>query len=794
MTGGIHLSLLLLGGLLAAAPVVLHLVMRRKPKHYIFPALRFVQQRRETNRRQLRLRHWLLLLIRCLAVLLVVVALATANLSVASAYIANWVIASLLALAMALCAVLLAVAVVERKSTLAMGGLAAITAVLAVGVTGLLWSTLAAGGEVRYGAQEAPVAAVLVIDNSPRMAYKNENVTRLQKAQSIGGWLLEQLPPGSEVAISPATSTEPAFSVDSAAARSTLERMELNSLAQPLPGVVARAVRKVQSSVLERKEVYIFTDLTQSAWADAAGSGSLKLELKASPDVLIYVIDTGVEQPLNLAVGDLELSQQTVAANGSLDIATTVASEGVTGAVNVELYIEQQDPSLPIDEDNRRKLPLAVRRAQQTVELTPGAAQRVKFPGVKFEQGVNFGHIKITREDGLAADNTRHFTVEARQAWPVLVAAPPGVQTSFLTEAIAPYEFRESDQAQYRITTTPQTKLANFNLKDYAAVVLLDPLPLTPGEWEQLTAFTRQGGSLAVFLGHNASAVESFNAEPAQRLLPGRLGGLPWRSASGELHLAPQRYQHPVLTPLRPVATTVPWRNFPVFRHWNLTTVDPDAEVVVRYSNNRPALLEQKVGAGLVMTMTTPVSDPLYRRGGRSPWNELPTGENPWPYFVVINEIASQLVAGGRSSLNYQAGQTAVLVNDPARDPAAYTLFAPDESPREEKPAGGRLTIGFTENPGAYRLKGLRADGKGAVVRGFSVNLPASATRLARAADGRLDDLFGQGAYQLARSREEIQRKQGDARVGRQFYPYLILMFAVMLGLEHLLANWFYKD
>jgi len=49
------LHVLLLGGtLLAAAPVILHLVMRQQPKLLEFPALRFIRQRRESNRRRLR--------------------------------------------------------------------------------------------------------------------------------------------------------------------------------------------------------------------------------------------------------------------------------------------------------------------------------------------------------------------------------------------------------------------------------------------------------------------------------------------------------------------------------------------------------------------------------------------------------------------------------------------------------------------------------------------------------------------------------------------------------------------
>ena len=59
---------LLGGAALIAVPVILHLVMRRQSRQVTFPALRFVQLRREANRRRLQLRHLLLLLLRCLLV------------------------------------------------------------------------------------------------------------------------------------------------------------------------------------------------------------------------------------------------------------------------------------------------------------------------------------------------------------------------------------------------------------------------------------------------------------------------------------------------------------------------------------------------------------------------------------------------------------------------------------------------------------------------------------------------------------------------------------------------------
>ena len=103
---------LLAGGALMAIPVILHLLMRQKPRQLVFPALRFVKERRESNTRRLRLRHWLLLALRCAAVGLVAVALARP--SVASALWGNYVALGLVGLAL-LAALLLAGVAVARK-------------------------------------------------------------------------------------------------------------------------------------------------------------------------------------------------------------------------------------------------------------------------------------------------------------------------------------------------------------------------------------------------------------------------------------------------------------------------------------------------------------------------------------------------------------------------------------------------------------------------------------------------------------------------------------------------------
>src|SRR5688572_10092160 len=104
---------LLAGGLLMAVPILLHLVMRQRPKQLIFPALRFIQQRREANRRQLQLRHWILLALRCGAVLLA--ALALARPSVASGLVGSWIAISLLGVALLVAVVVTLVSLVTKR-------------------------------------------------------------------------------------------------------------------------------------------------------------------------------------------------------------------------------------------------------------------------------------------------------------------------------------------------------------------------------------------------------------------------------------------------------------------------------------------------------------------------------------------------------------------------------------------------------------------------------------------------------------------------------------------------------
>jgi hypothetical protein len=777
----VNLSLLA-GGLLIAVPVVLHLIMRQRPRQLVFPALRFIQQRRIANQRRLRFRHWLLLALRCAAIGLL--ALALARPSVASSALSSWITAGMLAAGFCVAAALTVVAFARNLSRLVTWGFFAVAMVF-FHLTLFIGSRAIAGRSPVLGDQEAPVAAAIVIDTSPRMQYRHDNQTRLEAAQEMAQWLIQQLPADSELAIVDSRPASGAFSIDRAAAAKTVERLRPAGAPRPLVEVVSAAIRLVKQKPLARKEVYVLSDVTAAAWKTSALS-DLAQVLKEDEDVLLYVIDVGAPRPRNFALDELKLSGDVLPQGADLTVETTLRASGVGGERMVELQIEQPDPTLPIIRDGQPVLPKLVRRGTQSVTLEPDGSQSVKFSVRGLEAGVHQGLVRLLGEDGLPLDDVRFFAVEVQPAWSALVVSPPNVSPRYLLE-IEQAEILQAGSSRFRMETLEQPRLASQELGDYRLVVLVDPQPLTPGEWEKLAQFAERGGGVAVFLGHNAQPPSSFQDEAAIAVLGGKLTRQ--TRTAGDIYLAPHSYDHPVLAEFRQFDLNVPWDRFPIFFHWNLDELTGSARTIVPFGNGKPAVVENRIGRGSVLVMTTPISDPP-RPEGRPAWNELATGEDAWPNFVLVNEMLLHLVRSGQSRLNLLAGETAVLPNDPQEYPERYQLFTPLDQPQDVLARDGRLTIRFTDNPGAYRLRGQKG---GPIIRGFAVNLPADTSDLARLPRKGLDALLGEDRYHLARSQDEIDRAVGSDRIGSEFYPLLVTLLAVALGLEHVLANRFYR-
>src|SRR5207237_2094762 len=202
--------LMLGGAILAGIPILLHLIMRQKPKHLLFPAFRFLLQRHRTNQRKLKLRHLLLLALRLFLIIGICLALARPKVF---------------------------------SDRLNIGG-------------------------------ERPVAAVLLFDTSYSMGYKSGGQNRLEAAQQRAKELLNELPDGSRVAILDTAEPGGEWLPTMALARERIGDLKLRPANNAVTSRLAEAYRLLADLEQEAdsgdeklpKFLYAFTDRTQDSW------------------------------------------------------------------------------------------------------------------------------------------------------------------------------------------------------------------------------------------------------------------------------------------------------------------------------------------------------------------------------------------------------------------------------------------------------------------------------------------------------------------------------------------------
>ena len=700
---------LLGGAAFVAVPIVLHLIMRRKPVPHDFPALRFLRERAVANRRRLRLSHLALLLLRMAALALLALALGR--------------------------------------------------------------PVLRGAGWLADG--EGPVAAALVIDTAPRMALREANETRLERAAKLARVLLAKLPEGSKVAVVDTAAGTAAFAPSAAAAAARIDRLTASSQAVPLGSAIADARRLLAAADLPRRELYVFTDCSHGAWDNAA-----PLPAAADGDPPVLTIDVSAKEVRNFAIDTLDLSGERISAGTSLAVTAMAARTGpdATRAVAVEV----------LGRDGQY-----VRRGVKPVEWTASGPVPVDFEVAGLEPGTRQGRVVIDGADDLDADNVRYFTVEVGAPARVIVAAgqPAPEVASLFVQAIAPTSLARAGKARFEPDLVDVAALGTVSWDTARGIVLLDPPPLPPQTWESLERWVAGGRGLVVWLGPRAGSPDRFNTEASRRVLGGELVRV-WRSRDGN-YLAPSSLDHPILAAFRRVGDAVPWQDFPVTRHWEFRAAAADdaasgAATVAAYRNGLPAVLEHRVGTGSVVVVTTPVSPSA---SDPDAWNMLATGFEPWPFVILANETLLHAV-DTTDDRNVAAGSPA-LVHVDRRDVPVVTVSTPsgDDFPAAVDQKRGTITVTATQVPGNYAV---RSGGDvGGLSKGFSVNLPPAATDFRRLADDTLAAALGPG-HRLARSAEEIVRDVTLERVGTELYPWVIVLVALAMAADWIAANKFY--
>ncbi|HTU18074.1 MAG TPA: BatA domain-containing protein [Gemmataceae bacterium] len=728
----------LLGGLLlVGVPVLLHLIMRQKPRHLQFPAFRFLRQRHLINRRKLRLQHLLLLLLR-------------------------------------------------------MGVIAALCLALAR-------PRVAAERVASLFSDERPVAAVLIFDTSPSMEYSAAGHSRLEEAKQRARELLDDMDDGSQIALLDSSDDAGAGGAEwmsPALAQTRIDGLRIRPANAALNRQIDRAVRLLEK-VGESEDppprfLYLFSDRTRASWDARAGPRTVPQGIRA------LFVDVGADKPKDLAIDKVEIVPPIAAPGERIQIQATVRATGTDFDTELLCQLDNDaDSGRPPD---KQALQLAAGQGRVFVferEAPPrprgGPAEATYQVTVKHQtaDALPFNNTCFatfrTRERRkvltIVADKLPDSGTVPWKAWQTALKVGELFECDIRPAAEA-NKLDDKALRNYAVVClfqiVPNTGVWQ-KLERY--VHGGGGLVLVPGgaEMRRHVQEYNDDGTKAGLLPATLEMIETN--PPDQRMVR-------WSSFHVQ-HPIPAFFDKAIRSTDPDFGKEQSWPGVNAF--WAVKPAPKDTVVLAMYADEErhPALLDRAVGRGHVILFTTPLDTRELDRN--RPWH------NYWgldsSFGLVLEDQVCRYLAGDstRPELNYFCGQTPRL---PLPSPPAppYTLDGPGLAVAETnvKMNGDDTSLSLPQAivPGNYAVR----DANKRFVSGCSLNVRPQESELERVPAEEIESVLGKETLlQVGRTISMADALTGMRPPPLELLPWLMMAVLLVLTIESVLANRFYR-
>lgn len=396
---------------------------------------------------------------------------------------------------------------------------------------------------------------------------------------------------------------------------------------------------------------------------------------------------------------------------------------------------------------------------RQSLDLEDQSEAVVKIPLELNEEGQHQGSIRIA-DQHFTPDNTFYFTLDVAGKIPVLLVKDGATRPWYEDEAhwfnlaISGHE-----QSPFVASSVEQGGMRPELLAQYQVVVLLNPGPLSAAQARALEEFVRDGGSLLLAPGAR-SQVENFNAQlgaisPATLLRRGKLDG------GGYLLIADVQSSHPVLRPLGRE-----WMaRFNDF--WSLQAHE-SSEVLMRFDNGGPALVERQFGKGRSMIFASSLD---------LEWNNLPL---QGLYLPFVHETLKYLADSAEKKSFYPLGEAI-----PLSGASRAQLFDPRGNAQALSEGAESFTL---QEPGVYRYE------SGGQSQLYAANIPLEEVDFSSLAPSLIQDQILHPETTPGMSPAvQSQRMKMDLEKPQRLWWWLLLAVAALLLAESAVANRTYR-
>jgi len=673
----------LLWGLAAAPlPILLHLINRTRAKKVPFTALRFIEQSLAQQSIKYRLREWILMALR--------VAM------------------------MALLALLLSRPFVRSKYF--------------------------------SFAQKVQSGAVLVLDDTLSMSYREGQKTLGERARDEALKYLDTLTDGSRVSVYPLSEEPGALSGDLERIRKQVAEWAPAGRAGSCGPAVQRAARILDGVKTGHREILLLTDLTKVSW-----EGLAKASVKLHPEVSLYILDVGESRDRN-------------------GVVQGVSVETPQARVNVPVQIQALVRGGDEPMDRALELVIGGKRVDsKRVKLDKYKVATVTFSYAPEAGGLVHGSVRFAEPDALAMDDERFFTIWVRDAVRAVLTGD-GKGDLFLKQALAPDGL--SKRAPVIVEPVHPVELENFDLGQTDVVILSNVRSLAASAWQKLREFVRGGGGLLIFAGDEVDPA-AYTPTASQGVLT---------VAVREKRTEPAKTSMEISDPAH--AVFAPFSggmngdlSMRVFRTWLVLepAEEASARVLARFRGSSPALVERDLGSGRVLIFASS-ADPS--------WNDLPSYGAP---YVPLMHLL----------VRHATGRTASTVTALVGEPVSMPLPRKHGTKAVVRWPGGKAEEYVVEPSQrelpierAARHGHARVTIDGAAAGGFAVNVDPRESKRERTTTEDVAKGFTAESYvRFATSLAGLERRVENLGGSVDLYPWLIaLLFLVFLG-EAVYAN-----
>jgi hypothetical protein len=633
--------------------------------------------------------------------------------------------------------------------------------------------------EAPLGSGSQPTALGLVFDTSLSMGYIEKDKTRLDEAKERAREIVNKLPDSSLVFV--VDSADPPIPVGRSPSQA-LKRIDELTI-RPLNAAMGQVYPAVAECDRPRRIVHVLTDLGRTSWKPEKPAEGLdhveKLKKSKGSRIVTFILGVASTEVINVSVEQAEPSSSVATQGDPIEIRGRIRSQGtkpMTRVVEFEIDGKKKD--------------------EKTLEIPPGGEIEVNFTALPRadETSLHQGKIKLSgAPDPYAADDERYFTFRVRPPLKVLLVYDEFYESEFVAAALDPDPTAAlARPVQVERVRAPElgTKFGG-NLQGFATIFLLNVIKLSDPDWSALNQYVREGGGLVVAPGH-LSKPESYNS--ASQLLPRQLAEA-WHTAKPPTNLGTvTNLNHPLFERYGKDWASM-LNQVPVYKYWPVRGADDGGLILLRFGDGAPALIERnfkgpKVGKVLLWTL------PLSRRSDlrlAAAWSEFPNDIYGWSFFGLINRTVPYLAGATNEQLNFEAGENVLLRLDPTARLSNFVISSGAETKPLPSPSGEYLEVPAPQVLGLWAVKAKSADNRTAML-GFSVNAPSGESRFAHLEKSDLDVIFGKDGYLLAEDADAHKEKEQLTRYGYEVFPWLMFLILMIVTLENVLANTFYKE